>query len=89
MNNTQLARTLAERSTLSSAEAEEAVAVVFRVIAEEVASGNQVAIPGFGVFEARERAARTGRNPRTGEPLEIAASRAPGFRPYGAFRALM
>lgn len=89
MKNAELARSVAERTGLTQAQAEQAVTAVFQEIAEEVARGAQVSLAGFGTFEARTRAARTGRNPRTGEPLEIAASRAPGFRPYGAFRSMM
>jgi DNA-binding protein HU-beta len=51
------------------------------IIAEELKQGGKVAISGFGTFEVRQRKARQGRNPHTGEALDIPASRAPAFKP--------
>ena len=53
---------------------------LFESIAEALASGDKVSLTGFGVFEVRERAARTARNPQTGEPIEVPASKAPAFK---------
>jgi len=57
-----------------------AVDAVFDAISGALATGDKVSIAGFGVFEVRQRAARTGRNPRTGEPVDIKASKAPAFK---------
>lgn len=57
-----------------------AVDAVFDAIAKALAKGDEVQVSGFGKFEVRNRPARTGRNPRTGESLQIAASKAPGFK---------
>lgn len=62
---------------------------ILDVIPMAVAAGDPVEIKGFGTFEIAERAARTGRNPQTGEPLEIAASRGPKFKPGSAFKSLV
>ncbi|MER5622532.1 HU family DNA-binding protein [Streptosporangium sp. NPDC002544] len=59
------------------------------VIPMAVAAGEQVEVKGFGTFEASERSARTGRNPQTGEPLDIPASWGPKFRPGSAFKSLV
>ncbi|MFF3443677.1 HU family DNA-binding protein [Streptosporangium sp. NPDC002721] len=59
------------------------------VIPLAVAAGEQVEIKGFGVFEASERSARAGRNPQTGEPMEIPASWGPKFRPGATFKGLV
>jgi DNA-binding protein HU-beta len=64
-----------------------AVDAVFDAIQEAVARGEKVAITGFGVFEKVDRAARTGRNPSTGEPVEVRASSVPKFRPGSEFKA--
>ena len=61
-------------------DAEKAVNAVFASIEEALAKGDKVQLVGFGTFEVRERAARTGRNPQTGEEIQIAASRVPAFR---------
>ena len=57
-----------------------AVDAVFDAIAKALARGEEVQVAGFGKFEVRQRAARMGRNPRTGEPVQIAASKAPAFK---------
>jgi DNA-binding protein HU-beta len=57
-----------------------AVDAVFDTIAKALARGDDVQVAGFGKFEVRQRSARTGRNPRTGEPVQIAASKAPAFK---------
>jgi len=57
-----------------------AVDAVFETISKALAKGEEVQVSGFGKFEVRNRPARTGRNPRTGESLQIAASKAPGFK---------
>src|SRR5215470_1592777 len=69
--------------------ATEAVNAVLETIQSAVASGDKVAITGFGVFEKSERPARTARNPATGDPIEVAASSVPKFRPGADFKALV
>jgi DNA-binding protein HU-beta len=69
--------------------ATEALNAVLETIETAVASGDKVAITGFGVFEKAERPARTARNPATGAPIEVAASSVPKFRPGADFKALV
>lgn len=73
----------------TGANADDVKAVVIAAldaIVDAVAAGDRVTLAGFGTFEPRERAARTGRNPRTGEELAIAASVTPAFKPASAFK---
>jgi len=69
--------------------ATEALNAVLETIQAAVASGDKVAITGFGVFEKSERPARTARNPATGDPIQVAASSVPKFRPGADFKALV
>jgi DNA-binding protein HU-beta len=69
--------------------ATEALNAVIETIQAAVADGDKVAITGFGVFEKSERPARTARNPATGDPIEVAASSVPRFRPGADFKALV
>ncbi len=86
MNKAQLVEMVAERTGLPLRDARSAVDAIFDpdpaigLIAAELVNGGKVAISGFGNFEARERKARTGRNPHTGETLDIPATRAPAFK---------
>ena len=80
MNKTELVDSVAEASGLTKADAARAVDGVISSITGALRSGDTVALTGFGTFEVRSRAARTGRNPKTGEALQIAASKAPGFK---------
>lgn len=80
MNHTDLVRAVADAANLSSGEAAAAVTAAVDTIADALAAGDSVAVKGLGTFEARHRAARSGRNPRTGESMEIAASVAPAFK---------
>ena len=77
---------VAEKAELSKKDAEKAVAAVFAAIEEAVAAGDKVQLVGFGTFEVRERAARTGRNPQTGAEIKIAASKQPAFKAGKAFK---
>ena len=81
MNKTELRDTVAEASGLSAAQADKALNAVLDSITTALSSGDKVTLPGFGTFETRERAARQGRNPQTGETIDIAASTAPAFKP--------
>lgn len=71
---------VAEKAGMSKKDAEKAVNAVFASVSDALANGEKVQLVGFGTFEVRERAARTGRNPQTGEEIQIAASRVPAFR---------
>ena len=72
MTKTELSAAVAEQAGLSKKDAEKAVSTVLDVIVEALEKGEKVQLVGFGTFEVRERAARTGKNPRTGETIEIA-----------------
>ena len=71
---------VSESTGLSRADATSALDAVCSTITDSLADGNSVGIVGFGTFEVKSRSARTGRNPQTGEPLQIAAKRVPSFR---------
>lgn len=86
MNKRVLAETVAADTGLDTVTAERAIDAVVRAIGAALAEGDKVTIPGFGTFETRARAARTGRNPQTGEPIQIAASVAPAFKPASALK---
>lgn len=80
MNKTELIAAVAEKSDITKKEAEKAVSSMIEAIEEALVSGDKVQLVGFGTFEVRERAARTGKNPRTGESIKIAASKVPVFK---------
>lgn len=80
MNKTELIQAVAERTQLTKKDAGAAVNAVLDVITESLAEGEPVQLIGFGNFEVRERAARKGRNPQTGEEIEIAATKTPAFK---------
>jgi DNA-binding protein HU-beta len=80
MNKTDLINAVAEASELSKKDATKAVDAVFDTILDALKNGDKVQLIGFGNFEVRERAARKGRNPQTGEEIEIAASKVPAFK---------
>lgn len=81
MNKMDLINKVAEETGLKKKDAEQAVNSVFTVIEEALAAGEKVQIIGFGTFETRSRSARSGRNPQTGETIEIPASTVPAFKP--------
>ena len=79
MNKTQLIEAVAAKADLKKKDAEAAVNAVTAAIAEALKAGDKVQLVGFGTFEVKERAAREGRNPKTGEKITIAASKHPAF----------
>ena len=81
MNKNDLVAVVADKTGLSKADATKAVDCVFDAITDSLKSGEEVRLVGFGTFNVKERAARTGRNPQTGKSIEIAAAKIPGFRP--------
>ncbi|MBM7701715.1 HU family DNA-binding protein [Metabacillus iocasae] len=86
MNKTELINAVAEASELSKKDATKAVDAVFESILETLKTGDKVQLIGFGNFEVRERAARKGRNPQTGDEIEIPASKVPAFKPGKALK---
>ena len=80
MNKTELIAAAAERSGLTKKDAEKALNAAIDAITAALVAGDKVQVSGFGIFEVKEREARVGRNPRTGEAMEIAASKVPGFK---------
>jgi len=86
MKKDEIAAAVAEAADISKAEADRALNAVVDTITSQVASGEKIQIPGLGTFEARERSAREGRNPQTGETIQIAATTVPGFKAATAFK---
>ncbi|MFA5530135.1 MAG: HU family DNA-binding protein [Thiohalomonadaceae bacterium] len=80
MNKSELVDVVAESADISKAAAARAVDAMVDAIAGALKKGDQVSLVGFGTFVVRERAARAGRNPKTGETIEIAASKVPTFK---------
>jgi DNA-binding protein HU-beta len=80
MNKAELIHAVAESTKLSQADADRAVAAVLGGITSALVKGEQVVLVGFGTFTVKQRAARTGRNPQTGQTIHIAASKVPGFK---------
>ena len=80
MNKADLINAVAEKTGLSKKDSESAVAAVVDVITEALIQGDKVQLVGFGSFEVKSRAARTGRNPKTKEAIEIPASKVPVFK---------
>lgn len=79
MNKTDLVEVVALKTGMTKTKAEEAVKAVNEAIAEALAAGDKVQIIGFGTYSVKTRAAREGRNPKTGEKMTIAASKTPAF----------
>ena len=80
MNKADLVQAVAVRTGVTKRDVTQVVDTVFDVIQESLSQGDKVQLVGFGNFEIRERAARKGRNPQTGEVIEIAASKVPAFK---------
>ena len=86
MNKTELINAVAAKAEISKQDAEKAVAAVIGSIEEALIAGDKVQLIGFGTFEVKERAARTGHNPKTGEAIEIAAAKMPSFKAGAALK---
>lgn len=86
MNKTELIAAVAAKTGLTKKDTEATVSAALESIVAALAEGDKVQLPGFGTFEVKHREARTGRNPRTGETMEIAASNAPSFKPGKAMK---
>jgi DNA-binding protein HU-beta len=80
MNKSELIEEIAAKADVPKAQASRVVDAMASVVGDALANGDQVSLVGFGTFLVRERPARSGRNPRTGETIEIAASKSPSFK---------
>ena len=81
MKKSEFVALVAEQVGLSKKDTEKTIDAVFAAVGDIIASGDKLQISGFGTFETKERAARTGHNPRTGEEINIAAATMPVFKP--------
>ncbi|MEY4516814.1 MAG: hypothetical protein RL180_1160 [Pseudomonadota bacterium] len=80
MNKSELIDAIASKGDLSKAQAGQALDAMISAVGEALKAGDSVTLVGFGTFSVKERAARSGRNPKTGETIQIAASKVPGFK---------
>ena len=80
MNRGEFVAAISEQSGLTKADADRALEAVFKVVKKTLKSGDSISLVGFGTFVVRKRAARTGRNPRTGDTIKIKASKVPAFK---------
>ncbi|KZZ42541.1 MAG: HU family DNA-binding protein [Saccharospirillaceae bacterium] len=86
MNKSELIDAIAASADIPKAAAGRALDAMIDSIGGALKEGDQVALVGFGTFQVKERAARTGRNPQTGEPIEIKAAKVPSFKPGKALK---
>ena len=86
MRKADIAAEVAGRASLTKAQAKSAVNAVFEVIRDALANGDTVSVTGFARFSTKRRPARTGRNPRTGQTVAVASSKAPSFKAGKALR---
>ena len=87
MNRKELVDELATKTGCSKADAERGLSAMLDIISDTLKKGESLSLVGFGTFEVRSRAARTGRNPKTGEELKIKATRAPAFKAGATLKA--
>ena len=89
MNKTELVAAIAEKAEITKKDAEKALAAVISSVSDALTAGDKVQLVGFGTFEVRARDARTGKNPRTGEVIKIAASKVPAFKAGKALKEIV
>ena len=89
MNKTELVAAMADQAGLSKKDAEKALKAFTDLVAEELKKDGKVQLVGFGTFEVSSRAAREGRNPQSGAPMKIAASKAPKFKAGKALKDML
>lgn len=89
MNRTELISEVAEKAGVSKKVADNVLKAFIDTVESAVKADDKVQLVGFGTFESRERAAREGKNPRTGEKITIEASKVPAFKPGKAFKDLL
>jgi DNA-binding protein HU-beta len=87
MNRKELVDALAAKTESTKADAERNIGALLDIISGTLKKGDSLTLVGFGTFEVRKRAARTGRNPKTGEALKIKASKVPAFKPGATLKA--
>jgi DNA-binding protein HU-beta len=88
MNKSEFLSAVAEQAEVSKVDAGRTVDAMIAVIKKAMQAGDSLPLPGFGTFTVRERAARAGRNPQTGETMQIKASKSPAFKPGKDFKNL-
>jgi DNA-binding protein HU-beta len=89
MNRKELISALASKTGGTKAGSDRNITALIEIVSGKLENGDRIALSGFGIFEVRERAARIGRNPRTGEPLKIKAARIPVFKAGATFKAAL
>jgi len=89
MNKAQLIEKLALKTSLTKSQTEEILDATIEIIQKAVAKGDEVKLVGFGTFSRLSRKGRRGRNPKTGEPVEIPGGKVPRFKPGKDFRSLL
>jgi DNA-binding protein HU-beta len=89
MNRSELAQQVSQKAGVDNSQAKAAVDAVFETITDELKSGGEVAVSGFGKFSVADRAARQGVNPATGEKIQIAASKAAKFSPASGLKSTL
>lgn len=87
MNRKELIEALATKTESTKADAERSVSAMIDIISDTLKKGDSLSLVGFGTFEVRKRAARTGRNPKTGEALKIKAAKVPAFKAGATLKA--
>lgn len=86
MNKSEFIESIAEQAGLTKADANRALEAMITTLGKALKKGDSVSLIGFGTFSVKKRAARTGRNPATGETIKIKASKTPSFKPGKAFK---
>lgn len=89
MNRKELIAALAAKTGSTKTDADRNVLALIEIISDTLKEGGKINLNGFGIFNVRERAARTGRNPKTGEALRIKAARVPAFKPGATLKATL
>ncbi len=89
MNKAELVTAMSEKTCFTKKDTEAALNAFIEVVGEELKKGEKVVLTGFGTFEITERAARTGRNPQTGEEMPLPASKAPKFKAGKALKDML
>ena len=89
MTKAELIDAIATDATISKKDADKALNAAINAITASLEKGEKVVLPGFGTFEVREKAATTARNPRTGETIQVAAKKAPAFKPGATLKSVV
>lgn len=89
MNKAELVEEIASSTGESRRLVQNVLDTYIDVVQKQVKKGEKVSLPGFGTFERRARAARTARNPQTGDPIKVKASKVPAFKPGAGFKSFV